>query len=378
MPITGRKMQAKTEESIERAIEALRSGKFVILTDEVDRENEGDLVLAAQFATPEAINFMARHGRGLICLTMASHLIDKLNLPPMVSHNESSLGTAFTASIGSKRGITTGISAYDRAHTIQTAIAEESTRDDLVVPGHVFPLKARDGGVLVRAGHTEGSVDLVKLAGLRSAGVICEILKEDGSMARQADLETFAEQHQIPLVSMADLILYRLHKDASLLNELEPQFLGEFKGAPLLLRRFQSTLDGVEHWAFVLGNHEDFENLIVKVRVQKADPVKDMVKGLDSGTHPFSEIFSLLKGHDSKDAGVFVYLRSEMPQFENESGALKEYGIGAQILSRLGVKKMSLLTNHPKKLVGLEGFGLECVSTFPLEPTLRKDGELSL
>jgi len=366
-------MNSKVIDRVEKAVESLRSGRFVILTDEVDRENEGDLVLAAQFATPESINFMARHGRGLICLTMASQLIDKLNLPPMVQNNESSLGTAFTVSIGSKRGITTGISAYDRAHTVQTAIAEGSTRDDLVVPGHVFPLRARDGGVLIRAGHTEGSVDLVKLAGLRPAGVICEILKEDGSMARQGDLEVFGKEHQIPLLSMADLILYRLHKDTSLLLDLDSKPLGQFQGIPLSLRRFQSTLDSVEHWAFVLGDEAQLANSVVNVRVQKADPVLDMVKGLNTGSHPFASIFERLIEARNIKSGVFVYLRSEMPtEFqatdpEADSGAFRQYGVGAQILSRLGIRRMNLLSDHPKKLVGLEGFGLECVSTSPMQ-----------
>lgn len=362
------KASTQAMERVELAIESLRSGKFVILTDEVDRENEGDLVLAAQFATPESINFMARHGRGLICLTMAPQLIDKLNLPPMVQNNESSLGTAFTVSIGAKKGITTGISAYDRAHTIQTAIAEGATREDLVVPGHVFPLRAREGGVLVRAGHTEGSVDLVKLAGLRPAGVICEILKEDGSMARQSDLEVFAAEHKIPLLSIADLILYRLNKDSSLLEELDPLDLGSFEGKPLKLRRLRSTLDSQEHWAFVLGYEKALPEALVNVRVQKADPVRDMVKGLTEGTHPFASIFSRLHSAAEGQVGVFVYLRSGsmLQASSEESGALRHYGIGAQILGRLGVRRMNLLTDHPKTLVGLEGFGLECVSTSPL------------
>jgi 3,4-dihydroxy 2-butanone 4-phosphate synthase / GTP cyclohydrolase II len=357
-------MNAEAIERVEKAIEALRSGRIVILSDEVDRENEGDFVLAAQFATPETINFMAKYGRGLICLPMAPHLIDRLNLPPMVASNESSLGTAFTVSIGSKKGITTGISAWDRAHTIQTAIAENTTRDDLVVPGHVFPLRAREGGVLVRAGHTEGSVDLVTLAGLRPAAVICEILKEDGSMARSADLETFAREHKIPSMTMAELILYRLHKDNSLLRDLGTQNLGHFGKHSLELCRFESSLDQSEHWAFILGDKTKIAQSEVRVRVQKAHPVEDMVHGLDSGKHPFAEIFNKLS---QGEMGIFVYLRSEKqsPQFQDsdESGALRQYGVGAQILRRLGVQRMRLLTDHPKTLVGLEGFGIECVGT---------------
>ncbi len=354
-------------ERVEKAIEALRSGRLVILADDADRENEGDLVLAAQFATPESINFMARHGRGLICLAMAPQLIDRLGLPPMVQNNESSLGTAFTVSIGSRRGITTGISAFDRAHTIQTAIAEGTTRDDLVVPGHVFPLRAKAGGVLVRAGHTEGSVDLVKLAGLSPAAAICEILREDGSMARQRDLEVFAREHQIPMLSIADLILYRLNHDASLLTHAAPEDLGNFAERPLRLHRFKSSLDGAEHWAFVIGDPQLMSTETCRVRVQKSDPLTEMLDGLGRGLHPFKKVFDRLS---EAEVGVFVYLRSGATDASQTSKSLdtsednfRDYGVGAQILRRLGVRRMELLTDHPKKLIGLEGFGLELVGS---------------
>jgi 3,4-dihydroxy 2-butanone 4-phosphate synthase/GTP cyclohydrolase II len=352
-------------ERVERAIEALRGGGIVLLTDDADRENEGDLVLAAQFATPEKINFMAKHARGLICLPMASPILDRLGLPPMVQTNESSLGTAFTVSIGSKKGITTGISAFDRAHTIQTAIAEGTTREDLVVPGHVFPLRAREGGVLVRAGHTEGSVDLVKLAGLSPAAAICEILKEDGSMARQKELESFAVEHRIPMLSIADLIVYRLNFDNSVLSESSTENLGSFAGRPLSLRRFMSSLDGAEHWAFVLGDPSKISSETCRVRVQKSQPLSEMLEGLSSGTHPFKKVFDRLA---ESSVGVLVYLRStgaSKRSLEEESSEenFRSYGVGAQILRRIGVKKMELVTDHPKKLVGLEGFGLEVTGT---------------
>jgi 3,4-dihydroxy 2-butanone 4-phosphate synthase/GTP cyclohydrolase II len=356
-------------ERVEKAIEAIRSGGVVLLTDDADRENEGDLVLAAQFATPENINFMAKHARGLICLPMATSILDRLGLPPMVQNNESSLGTAFTVSIGSKKGITTGISAFDRAHTIQTAIAATTTRDDLVVPGHVFPLRAREGGVLVRAGHTEGSVDLVKLAGLAPAAAICEILKEDGSMARQKDLEAFALEHKIPMLSIADLIVYRLNHDTSVLTESDIDDLGSYNGKQLVLRRFTSSIDGAEHWAFVLGDASQADSAICRVRVQKSQPLTEMLEGLGSGTHPFKKVFDILS--ESK-VGVLVYLRSGTSsnakigaQLGDDSSEeqFRSFGIGAQILRRIGVKKMELVTDHPKKLVGLEGFGLEVVAT---------------
>ncbi|MEO5668985.1 MAG: 3,4-dihydroxy-2-butanone-4-phosphate synthase [Bdellovibrionota bacterium] len=352
-------------ERVEKAIEAIRCGGVVLLTDDADRENEGDLVLAAQFATPENINFLAKHARGLICLPMASQILDRLNLPPMVQNNESSLGTAFTVSIGSKKGITTGISAFDRAHTIQTAIAQGTTRDDLVVPGHVFPLRAREGGVLVRAGHTEGSVDLVRLAGLSPAAAICEILNEDGSMARSGDLENFAREHKIPMLSIADLIVYRLNHDTSVLAESDAEDLGIYAGRPLKLRRFTSSLDGAEHWAFILGDLSQVSTANCRVRVQKSQPLSEMLEGLSQGTHPFKKIFDRLA---ESPVGVLVYLRSATKSklsLEDESSEenFRSYGVGAQILRRIGVKKMELVTDHPKKLVGLEGFGLEVTGT---------------
>ncbi len=360
---------------VERALEAMRSGKFVILTDDADRENEGDLVLAAQFATPETINFMAQHGRGLICLPMAGHIVDRLDLPPMVRQNESKLGTAFTLSIGSKKGITTGISAQDRAFTIQTAIKESTTRDDIVVPGHVFPLRAQEGGVLVRAGHTEGSVDLSKLAGLKPAAVICEILQQDGTMARENELKAFADEFNIPIMSIADLILYRLQKDESLLSESSRHDLGNFDGKKIEFFTFESVLDGCEHWAWRIGYNQKSPSEVMRVRVVNEDPMKDWILPLtlESSLNPLRQSLKLLAKAES---GVMVVLRKSSPKIGTDSESqlpsssdgqnsrsFRQYGIGAQILRRLGVQKMEIITNHPKTLVGLEGFGLELVRT---------------
>ena len=235
--------------SIEEIIEEARNGRMYILVDDEDRENEGDLIIPAQMATPDAINFMAQQGRGLICLAMDKPLIDRLELPMMTEDNQAPFGTAFTVSIEARSGVTTGISAQDRAHTIQTAIREGATRRDLVVPGHIFPLRARDGGVLVRAGQTEGSVDLARLAGLKSAAVICEILKDDGSMARMPDLKVFSDKFNIPIVSIADLILYRLQNDSTLVRQTAVSKLPTRFGATFDLRIFESLVDEKEHAA---------------------------------------------------------------------------------------------------------------------------------
>lgn len=360
---------------VEKALTDLRAGKQVILTDDADRENEGDLVLAAQFATAESINFMAQNGRGLICLPMARELIDRLELPPMVRDNESSLGTAFTVSIGAKEGITTGISAHDRAFTVQKAIAEETTREDIVVPGHVFPLKARDGGVLIRAGHTEGSVDLARLAGLKPAAVICEILKEDGTMARSSDLSSFAERHEIHSLSMADLILYRLHKDETLLKETSRKELDPINGKSVEFFTFDSTLDNSEHWAFRVGYTENETEDVVRVRVQNEAPFEDWVNSVTSShQHPFEKILNRLS---EGEKGVFVYLRKRNSRvvgddtdnpldLPGESKELRQYGLGAQILRRLGVRRMDLVSDQPKKIVALAGFGIEHCGNIPL------------
>ncbi len=368
--------ETRSIERVEKALEAIRSGKFVILSDHESRENEGDLVMAAQFATPEAINFMATHARGLICLAMDAELIDRLKLPPMVSNNESKLGTAFTVSIGARTGITTGISAYDRAFTVQTAIRDNVSREDLTVPGHVFPLRAREGGVLVRSGHTEGAVDLSRLAGLKASGVICEILKEDGSMARQSELEEFSLRHKIPTLTMEDLIFYRLQKDSSLVEDL-----GSIKKVSVLnrefeIRLFRSKIDGSEHLAWVLGSIADLETRESLVRVHAEDPLSDYYSpiisdGQDSTFHnSLCQIAEAGQGvllilRNSKKLSD-LYSKNTSQEEAGDGGEMKRFGMGAQILRSIGIRDMALLTRNSKKMIGLGAFGLRITRTVNL------------
>jgi 3,4-dihydroxy 2-butanone 4-phosphate synthase/GTP cyclohydrolase II len=355
--------------SIPDALEDFRAGRMVVIADDEDRENEGDLCIAAQFVTPDAINFMAKHARGLICLPLSAEFCNALELPPMSARNTSRFGTAFCESIEAAEGVTTGISAADRAHTIQVAINPHSTARDLARPGHVFPLRAREGGVLVRAGQTEAVVDLARLAGLRPGGVICEIMNDDGTMSRVPQLEEFCARHELRLISVADLIRYRLHTERFIRRESESCLRTAYGDFRSIL--YASTILPETHVALVHGEIAGRENVLVRMHSRCIDG--DVFGSTECQCG--ETIRRSMERIVTEGAGVLVYLHQNGPGSRNHhvpaSGdgrqALQhENGIGAQILSDLGLHSIRLLTNHPRKVVGLDAYGIQIVEQLPV------------
>jgi len=357
---------------IEDIIDAARNGKMFILVDDEDRENEGDLVIPAQMATPDAINFMAKHGRGLICLALTRERVEQLKLPLMARHNESRLQTAFTVSIEARDGITTGISAPDRARTVAVAIDPTNGAEAIVTPGHIFPLAARDGGVLVRTGHTEAAVDIARLAGLIPAGVICEIMNDDGTMARRADLIAFAQHHGLKVATIADLIAYRRRHDRIVEREVSADFVSAHGGS-WNVHIYVNKIAYAEHIALVKGDLRTPEPVLV--RMHAVNVLDDALGNLRSGRAGILQGAMEMIGRAGR--GIVVLLREPMPTALSERvrgfletgrtvPQLRDYGIGAQILLDLGVRDMILLSNTAQTIVGLEGYGLSVVERRPI------------
>ena len=377
--------------TIVEAIEDVRQGKMIVIVDDEDRENEGDLMIAAEKATPELINFMARFGRGLICLTLTEERTKELGLSMMVEDNQSAFETPFTVSIDARQGVSTGISAADRAHTIKVAIDSLTVKEDLVKPGHIFPLRAKDGGVLVRMGQTEASVDIARIAGLNPYGVICEIMNEDGTMARVPQLTKFAEEHGLKMITVKDLAEYRLMKEAlveEVTSTILPTHFGDFQSVA-----FKNLLDDQIHIALVKGEINKDKPTLVRVHSQcltgdvfgsyRCDCGEQLNKSMEmieqEGTgvllYLYQEgrgigIVNKLKAYALQDEGKDTVQANEELGFKPD---LRDYGIGAQILRKLGLGKIRIMTNNPRKIVGLEGYGLKLVERVPIEVQAKKD-----
>jgi 3,4-dihydroxy 2-butanone 4-phosphate synthase/GTP cyclohydrolase II len=357
---------------IEDILEDARNGRPYILVDAEDRENEGDVIIPAQFATPEQINFMAKHARGLICLSITAERARTLRLPPMASDNQSGHGTAFTVSIEAREGVTTGISAHDRAHTVAVAVDPTKGPDDIVSPGHVFPLVAKDGGVLVRAGHTEAAVDISRMAGLNPAGVICEIMKDDGSMARLPDLVAFAQLHGLKIGAIADLIAYRRRTERQVERVLETPFDSSY-GGRFRMVIYRNILDGTEHVVLTKGKIDPDKPTLV--RMHRVDMAADMLGHVEARRDYVPKALAAIAAYDGAGAAVFIrdsnpawlserYGRPDVSQTEN---VLRDYGVGAQILIDLGVRDMTLLSSSQTVLPGSGGYGLRILGRQPLD-----------